>query len=221
MIQSSYNFQDIRCALLRNEKLPPDIQGREDALLLLMALLTDAIYFQRSLGRWSSLLDPINPYMPLSPHTEHKRMLSTLTTALDRWSESLPSVDPDLVVLHRYVGLYLAFPAVTGLAGSIGYPDTITTTKLDVKVPDMATKFAWQILDAAAAGSPNRASNLCSPWLPVVVFHGALLIWADVASSTSMYAPSKRILLPFILELQRMGWPCCAKLASTIERLMA
>jgi hypothetical protein len=220
MIQSPYKLQDLRAILLRGECLPSEVQGVEDALLLLLALLTDAIYLQRSLSRWSGHPDPINPFVPLSPRTEHQRMLSVLSVALDKWAQSFASIDPDEMVLYHYCRLYFILPEVTGLPGSVGYPETIKTTRPDVNITETVTKCAWQILDTAAASSSQRATT--SPlWLPVVVFHAALVIWTDIANCTSVYAPSKRVLVPFILELQRMGWPCCAKMASTLETLMA
>ena len=220
MIQSPYNLQHLRAILLRGECLPPEVEGGEDELLLLLTLLTDAIYLQRSLSRWSSDPDPINPFVPLSPHTEHQRMLSVLSVALDKWVQSFASINSDVMVLYHYCRLYLVFPEVTGLSGIVGYPETIKTTRPDVKIPETVTKCAWQILDTAAASSSQRAT-LSPLWLPVVVFHAALVIWTDIANCTSVYAPSKRVLVPFIFELQRMGWPCCAKMTSTLETLMA
>ena len=35
-----------------------------------------------------------------------------------------------------------------------------------------------------------------------------VVIWADVATCTSAHVPSKRTVVPFVLELQQMGWPC-------------
>ena len=220
MIHSPYDLQHLRAILLRGECLPPEVKGGEDALLLLLTLLTDAIYLQRSLSRWSGDPDPINPFVPLSPHTEHQRMLSILSIALDKWAQSFASINSDVMVLYHYCRLYLVLPEVTGLPGIVGYPETIKTTLPDVKIPETVTKCAWQILDTAAASSSQRATP--SPlWLPVVVFHAALVIWTDIANCTSVYTPSKRVLVPFILELQRMGWPCCAKMTSTLETLMA
>ena len=220
MIQTSHKLRDLRAALLRGECMPSDVRRREDALLLLLALLTDTIYLQRSLNRWSGDPDPINPFVPLSPYTEHQRMLSILAVAYDKWAQSFISVEPDVMVLYHYCRLYVVYPEVTGLAAGIGYPGPIRTKRPDVKIPETATKHAWQILDTAAANSSQR-TTIAPLWSPVVVFHAALVIWADIASCTSVYAPSKRVLVPFILELQRMQWPCSAKMASTLETLMA
>jgi hypothetical protein len=213
-------MQDLRAALLRNERITGEVRSGDDALLLLVAILTDLIYLQRSLSRYADHPDPINPFVPLSPHTEQQRMLSTLSSALDRWSESFDSLNPDIMVLYHYSRLYLTYPGVTSVAASIGYTESIKIVKADIKVPNTTAKFAWRILDTAAASSSRQGPKLCSPWLPVTIFHAALVIWADIATSASMYAPSKRILVPFILELQRMGWPCCLKMVSTLETLM-
>lgn len=220
MIRSSHNMQDLRGALLRNERIPHEVQSDDDALLLLVAMLTDSIYLQRSLNRWSNLPDPINPFVPLAPHTELERMLSILLSALDRWSDSFASPSPDIMVLYHYCRLFLAFPKVTSLAASIGYPDTINSAKPKFEILGTAVQFAWRILDSAAAANSRQSPKFCSPWLPVAIFHAALVIWAGIATSPSMSAPSKRVLVPFILELQRMGWPCCAKMASTLETLI-
>ena len=220
MIKSPYKLQTLRTILLRGDTLPPEVQGREDALLLLLALFTDAMYLQRSLSRWSGNPDPINPFVPLSPHTEHQRMLSILSVASENWAQSFPLIGSDVMVLYRYCQLYLIFPEITGLPARIGYPETIKATRPDVQIPETVTKCAWQILDTAAA-SPSKRAMTSPLWLPVVVFHAALVIWADIANCTSVYAPSKRVLVPFILELQGMAWPCCGKMASTLETLMA
>lgn len=189
-------------------------------MLILLALLTDAIYLKRSLARWSTQPDPVNPFVPLSPYTEHERMLASLRTALSGWQQSFHSVEPDVQLLHHYIQLYLVFSEVTTLAAGVGYPDTIIVDKPDITVPDTAAKFSWQILDAAAAVSSTKDSRLPSPWLPVVVFHAGLVIWADIAKCTATYVPSKRILVPFILELQQMPWPCASSMALTLEALM-
>jgi hypothetical protein len=124
------------------------------------------------------------------------------------------------MVLYHYTRLYLTFPEIISVAASIGYPESIKTVKPATKVPTTAAKFAWRILDTAAAASSRQGPKLCSPWLPVTIFHAAVVIWADIATCASMDTPSKRILVPFILELQRMGWPCCINMVSTLETLM-
>ena len=220
MVQSQHNLQDMRAALLLGSILPIDVKHQDDALLLLLALLTDAIYLQRSLGRWSTNPDPINPFAPLSPYTEHQRMLSRLRTALKGWLQSFTSIHSDIKVLYHYIQLYLTFPEVTSLAAGLGYPDAVHATKVDSKVPETAAKFVWQILDDTAAASSTNGVRLPSPWLPVIVFHAGLVIWADISNCTSAYVPSKRIVVPFILELQQMSWPCCSSMATTLETLM-
>lgn len=221
MIQSDYAIQDIRAALLRGEQLPTDIRGRDDALLLLLALLADSIYLQRSLGRWSSPLDTINPFVPLSPYSEHQRMLATLDTALERWLHSFDSIGEDINVLYHYVRLYLTMPELTSIAPAVGYPDAVVAKRPETQVLDAAAKIAWQILDTTAQATSISSTTLHSPWLPVVVFHAALVIWTDIVTSKAHYAPSKRILVPFVLELRQMRWPCCERMAATLETLIA
>jgi hypothetical protein len=220
MVESQHTLQDLRAALLLDSALPDDVQAGDDALLLLLVLITDAIYLQRSLGRWSTNPDPINPFAPLSPYTEHKRMLSTLNTALKRWFQSFSSIETDIKAFYYYVRLYLAFSEVTSLAARLGYPGAVHDDKSEAKVPDIAAKFAWQILDTAAVASSTNGVRLPYPWLPVIVFHAGLVISTDVSNCTSAYAPSKRIVVPFVLELQQMKWPCCSTMATALETLM-
>lgn len=220
MVRSKYSLQELRALLLRNQELPPDVLARDDALLLLLTILADAIYLQRSLSCWSTVPDSTNPFVPLSPYSERQRMHLAISTALTRLFTSLTAVDSDIRALYHYTELYLVFPAVTSLVTNVGYPNSAGLTRQNIKVPDRAGKFAWKILDTAAGVSSTTETRLRSPWLPIVVFHAALVIYTEIASSTTGNTPSKRILVPFILELKQMAWPCCTHMSVVLENLM-
>jgi hypothetical protein len=220
MPRSSARLQDCYARLLKGEPRPSDAANTEDAMVLLMALLSDTLYLQRSLSRVAAP-DPMNPFVPLSPHSEHERMHNVLFSALDTWLETFQRDERGIMVFYHYCCLYLAFPQVSGLASHACYPTGHEITEPKVPVSDTAVTHAWAILDNVAAGEINMSETMEPLWFPVAIYHAGLTIWAQTCGSRLAHASSTRILLPFIVEVQKFRWPCSAAMASSLQMLMA
>lgn len=236
---SKAEFQDVYRALIdaRSPTIGPllDVASHEDALLLLMALVSDLIYLRTSLGQ-SVCLDAlqdkcsfrVNPFVPFSSHTELERMENTLSLGLDRWYLHFHDcVPPEIMAFYYYCRLYLTCRQVLSLASLAGYLETgpFPVSSHEFSASDDTARLAWLILDSAAARSQALSGDcLCPTWLPVVVFHAGLVLWAKHTFGGVQVRAQKgvgKMLLPFKMELEGMPWPCCEEMAATLERLMA
>lgn len=237
MPSSGAEFQKVYNAFLE-DKGPQSITfplslSQEDAVLLLMAILSDLLYIRRSVGQHAHLTDPAqktarnlsNPFVPLSPHTETYRMQNIISSALDRWYSKFNTLSsPGMMAFYYYCRLYLSCPQILGLPHVVDYRgiDSVTGLSGLTAISDQSVQHAWRILDDAAARP--KSDLLCPLWLPIFVFHAGLVVWAkqqlDTTQDPNGYG-SNRILLPFKVELEGMPWPCCKEMAETLARLMA
>lgn len=240
MPSGNYDFQDIYRICVNhhevNQPLPSDMTSPDDALLLVIAFLSDLLYFRRSFAMLFQTSAkqhlqqscPGNPFVPLTPRTELNRLHDTLTSALDTWAQRFQSfMTPEVMSFYYYCRLQLACPELLNLprlAGHSLFSRTATDDYHGDPISDMAVSIAWSVLDVASRRSKDsRAQYLCPVWLPVCVFHAALVVWAQqtVAQTQGRRKHGSRImLLAFKLELAEMPWPCCADMTSTLERLM-
>lgn len=246
MPSSDLAFQDVYRNLLQesggNDKLLLFTMGsntREQAIILLLAILSDSMTIRRSLGSAANVISPVqmgayrhNPFVPYTAHTELERMQGQLLTALDRWYAKFQgSVGPEIIALYHYSKLYLSCPAISvfpqlaqhqhsGFSPSqVDAPDASS----EVNISDQSVSHAWSVLDIAAT-SPKCEETLCPAWMPIVVFHAALVVWASISYNKGCgrdKSGSKRALLAFKVELDSMPWPCCADMATFLQKLMS
>lgn len=207
--------------------------SQDDAVLVLMAMLSDLLYIRRSIGQHARHTDPANktvrnfhnPFVPLSPHTEIYRMQNIISSTLDRWYSTFNTLSsPGMMALYYYCRLYLSFSQILVLPHIVGYRGIKSDMGLDslTAISDHTVQHAWRILDDAAARP--KSDLLCPLWLPIIVFHASLVVWAKQQFGTTQHPNgygSNRILLPFKVELEGMPWPCCKEMTETLERLIA
>ena len=240
------NFQQVYRTFLQSEDnvstqnaaIFLDSNSQEDAILLLVAVLSDSICVRRSLGQIVLMADSAdagrhnhNPYVPLSPHTELDRMQDFLSRALDQWQRTFRSiVSAEAMALYHYCRLYLSCPKLLDLSRLAGYkPFTsklspqLTTSSSPIGVSDESMRHSWLVLDNAAVRS-NGSDTLCPAWVPIVVFHASLVVWAKLSltegSKSDTYGSTK-VLLAFKAELEKMEWPCCVEMVATLDKLMS
>ena len=244
---SGQDFQRIYQAFLQQEDedtaklqtISLNSGTQEDAILLLIAVLSDSICLRRSLGPMvltahSVVADQYkhNPYLPLSPHTEFGRMQRLLSGALDRWQREFQLiVSTEVMALYHYCRLYLSCPKISYLSQLASYKPSIATASLPesttggntIGVSDESISYSWLVLDSSAARS-KQSDSLCPAWLPIVVFHASLVVWAKLSisegSRNGTYGSTK-ILLAFKAELEKLEWPCCVEMMATLDRLMS
>lgn len=241
MPSSSYEFQDLYHILINQGEtsgsLPRDLTAPDDALLLLVAILSDMLFIRRSLKRivdvdlYRDTRPPgriSNPFVPLTPQTELDGMHSALGCALDRWHDRFQScVPPEIMAFYHYCRLFLSCAELLDLPRIAGYkPLSTPSTAIQqhIIVPDQVIRMAWLILDNAAERVKSPASDtMCPVWLPIMVFHAGLVVWAHQRFSDHQGAGnigSARVLVAFKVELESMPWSCCPGMAATLDELM-
>ncbi|KIW27411.1 uncharacterized protein PV07_07149 [Cladophialophora immunda] len=238
MPYSEYDFQDIYRTLLDESQpkasLPDDMTSPDDAFLLLMAVLSDIMSVQRSLYKVVSLSESQqssssfapNPFIPLTPAAELTRMNNALSSALDTWYDRFRGLMvPEIIAFRHYCGLHLTCPRILELP--FVAESTLSRSDFDhqpIIITDEAVRNAWLVLDHSAdAVRACTPETLCPVWLPIVVFHAALVVWAQQGlhkAGHSGISGSVRVLLAFKVELERMPWPCANNMAATLDRLM-
>lgn len=216
----------------------PRATFREDGLLLLIAIISDSICLNHALGPFcgptmSEEPTPYeyNPFVPFTPSTENRRIQASLEAALDRWDTIFHDLSSsEMLALHCYAKLYLSYPDLQILPQLVGYGpltfgepgsfESFTTLQCS-KVSHHSAQLAWLVLDHVA--SPKRTVEvMCPSWLPIAVFHAALVVWAKASFTTDSMDDrhgSTRALLAFQVELEKMCYPCCVEMAATLKRL--
>ncbi|KAB5576325.1 hypothetical protein GE09DRAFT_1185078 [Coniochaeta sp. 2T2.1] len=209
--------------------------SRDQALLLLLAILTDSITARRSLDSPSNAVNPahpvaykLNPFILYSDQAELARIQAQLSLALDRWDVKFGAlVSPDIKALALYCRLYLSCPVLSTLHRAVldnhAISPNLSGPSFNISVSDESVNYAWAILDTAAGGLPQ--SSLCPAWMPICVFHAALVVWANIRSDKGGGAGARhgsiRALLAFKVELEGMQWPCCGNMAAALQDLMS
>ncbi|KAJ9641257.1 hypothetical protein H2204_002935 [Knufia peltigerae] len=195
---SNHQFRTIYNSLTHGYDVPQDVKSREDALLLLTALLGDIIYTQRSrppdmsrIGPSASHTPPMlrNPYAPMSSMSQYSRLSSHLANALARWEQHFQQqVGSDIRALYYFTKVYLMCPNLWELPQLAGYgADNVpslpqSNTKFDI--PDKAIDLAWLVLDNCdkASKSPEHKMSI---WLPIILFMSSLVVWKKLHSQPS------------------------------------
>jgi hypothetical protein len=245
MPASNHDFHDIYTKLLLEEHpLPPNMTEQEDAVLLLSALLSDIITIHNVFSGFnlqsietlaprsamgSEPLPITSPFVPFSPLFEHQRMIFQISKGLVLWGERFMATMPeDVLSLFYFCNLCLYFPPALLLPQLSGYKLAVSlngpAAELDlgtIAVPETAMRYAWSIVDHVNVERlPDRAA--CPIWLPIVTYITALVVWANLKSSSiskSTYGTLK-VLGMFKAELQQMPWSCCTEMAKNLDDLM-
>lgn len=206
--------------------------SREQAILLLLAILSELIVIQRSLGAAVNVVSPAqkhNPFVPFSRKSELARMQNRLSVALDRWQRFYEdTMSPDIVALFYYCRLCLDCPEMPSLPYlaqyELAFPvkDSIVGPN-EIVISQKSLRHAWTLLDTAAI-CPKVENELCAAWLPIIVFQASLVVWADISLAKQGQRgtqASTRALLAFQIELETMPWPCSAVMAATLHRIIS
>ena len=237
MPSSPHNFNQIYGFLISGiEQLPPDLKADEDSLLLLLGICSDILFIQHSFSGLIPIVDPSdqstsNPYPPLSPSSETLRHHFIFSTALSRWHQHFGLfAGPDVLLMFYFCRMLLAFPDVLKLPKLAGYSSnrrersvspSISVAALP-RVSDEALDFSWRILENSSIHTVDSGSNVAI-WVPVIVFHAGLTVWAHVRqqnSTTKFITGTLRTLKMFKDELDNLVWPCCAEMSETLDHLM-
>jgi len=245
MPASNHNFHDVYMQLVLEElPLPLNMTEQEDAVLILSALLSDIITIHKVFSGFdlqsaellssqpstSNTLSVLNPFVPFSPFAENQRMLSQIFRSLDLWGERFkPIMSEDVLSLFYFCHMCLSFPQALLLPQLAEYEPAVVSSRgsrseLDlasVVISETAMRCAWLVVDHINIERlPDRAA--CPVWLPVVTYITALVVWANLKSSSmsrSTYGTLK-VLGLFKTELQQMPWPCCTEMAKNLDELM-
>lgn len=226
--------------ILYKDHIPQQEFSQEDSLLLIMALLSDLLYLRCSLRKVATTpsktsfpapspltQEASNPFTPFTPQVELDHMETTISLALEKWQRWFQGrTSSEFLALYHYIRMYLSFDQLLQLPKAAGYR-RMAPVSLDnnFSVSDQAVREAWKVLDCAAAVSQSLAADRLYPfWLPVIVFHAGLVIWARQSRANATGPPeyvSTRVLLAFKVELDAMPWPCCTEMSATLARLVS
>lgn len=239
------HFQNLYSSLLHEQDVYHSVHWLSgDPLLLLVAILSDAICIQRSLLPYSTKIPRVpsiavpsyddklsgqDPHPALSPISEYQRMSECLNNSLDRWHERFASDEGrPYLALFYFCRLYVDSPQLSQLPGLVEYPpnqvDSIQPPKRslhEMHISGKAVDYAWAILDHVGSREGGR-ENICPIWDPLIVFLAALVVWAKTQQHIEQGGGGGRMkqLLVFKLELDQMPWPCSAEMASTLDRIL-
>lgn len=236
---TSNGFDRVYASLLKTDNdFMPDLNAEGQPLLLLLAILSDSIAVRRSLASLarlgsSSSKTYVNarcaqsPYQVLSPSAEFRRMQDQLLNALDKWekmfgaqAEGNENAFFHFCRLHIVCDDLLVLPQLAKYAPAVQREGPYNAGG-SITVSDQAVAHAWTILENVDTKSTDEGT-ICPIWCPIVVFYGALAVWASIrqqGGQSTKYGSLKQ-LLAFKIELERMPWPCCEEMASTLDRLL-
>lgn len=241
------SFHDLYTSLLRGEHAYDSLrQMNNNPLLLLVAILSDIICMQRALipacMRTQQLVPDTRPSYDgkirlqdpppvLSPESEGQRMSEQLTDSLHKWYQNFSATGGhSYLALFYFCRLYVECPGLSYLLDLVEYPpkrrqnsQLCIASLHELPISDKAVDFSWMILDhvGSKVGGEEPAAFI---WDPLIVFLAALVVWAKtqqhVRYDTGSTGGRRKQLLPFKLELERMAWPCCTNMVTTIDRLI-
>jgi hypothetical protein len=243
---SPYSFHTVyRCLTSGPGSLPSDLKSHADSILLLSAILSDAIYVYWSLSASTagmqigghfegyfpgSLAIRPNFNTPLSARSELIRLTFTLNAALDRWESHFGEMtDKSTSAFFYFCKLFLACPEIRILPTLTNYLPTRTKVTESpiveddgkIVISEEALNFAWRVLDNINLDS-NPSTNNLSIWIPVILFYSALVVWQHLRKPTApgfQYGTLKALGL-FKKELQCLPWQCCEEMVRTLDELM-
>ena len=236
MPSSSHSFNDIYFRLVsQRTEIPGAAKSPENALFLLVALLSDHLYTRKMLqmtfpptggpksGHFYnfSTIPELSPFPTLSPMLESARINANLERALDAWVEAFNEVCPKTyMALYYYTRLRIVCPELEYLPKAVGYVLEVANglTGSDLKVSDESVRLSWLVVDHIDSSHADMASQTAI-WVPIILFHAALVVWQRSSSAASRQNGSSKILNPFISELEQVPWPCSKEMVKILRRL--
>lgn len=212
----------------------------EDALLLLTALWSDVVHVYRLFsgneisedvepqGPQSqlNLLRHCDPFAPLSPAVERARLQDKFQVALSNWDNVFATtVSDDIVALYQYCKMIASCAEILSLPSLAGYspvrkPQLSKHGNTASNIPSISNEtrdLAILVLAHATAKSGDPATRV-QIWLPVVVFHAGLAVWAHTIRGQAGQERKLRILSSFTRVLDGLPWPCCKEMVNTLQR---
>lgn len=219
MPSAAHSFRSIYNSLLHGFPLPPDLSNQEDALLLLVALFADIIYYQ-SAFRSRTVLDKAEGrawnYDSLSRDSEYLRLYEAFGSALSRWKRYFEQYSSDdMLVLYRFARMRLV------AAETITYRNIVATyTAFSEKPSDEAITLAWEVLDLMENVLEDHTQRM-SMWLPLAIFASAVVIWKGLLLNKESMGKHSRLkmLSMFKEKLVELPWPCCSRMIADLERM--
>ena len=225
MPNSRHAFRKSYGCLVGGHPLPSDVNGNEDALLLVLSLLSDIIRTYKTLPTTPALRDVSisgRPPAPLTVAYETACSQAVFAAALARWRQHFPLVSPDILMLHHIAELLILVPGMCKFPRLAGYPHRTKPSRGITRshISEKAADIAWRILDASECCRADSTAYL-SIWLPVSVFLAALVVWQHLEGGAPVVRGlrSTRALTMFTKELERLHWPCCTEMIATINNL--
>ncbi|KAK0301498.1 hypothetical protein LTR82_018295 [Friedmanniomyces endolithicus] len=219
-----------------NGSTPAGLSANADAIILMLALLSELLFLQHSYRTASFTLASaglneiqINHSYPIvltpaSASREYSDHEHRILRALRRWrSFFATTVSNEIMALSTYLELRLSYPHVDELPHVCGYGQPSRTIfsegTLAAKVAERSVRLAWLTLDYVDVQKRERQC-IEAVWLPSVLFHSALVLWKSQIDSECGATGSLKALELFARELDALPWPCCSTMAGCLRNLI-
>ncbi|KAK0786851.1 hypothetical protein LTR75_013069 [Friedmanniomyces endolithicus] len=237
MPNASYEFRTAYAALFStNGSNSAGLSENADALILILALLSELLFLQHSYRIASSPAAPsrsneiktFHSYpvalMPASASREYSDRERSIQRALRQWRYLFAATASDeTTALSTYTELRISYPHIDELPHTCGYAQPCHTVfsagMLAAKVSERSVRLAWLILDYVDV---QKREHQCTEavLLPSILFHSALVVWKSQTDVESGPPGSLKTLELFAKELDALPWPCCGAMARCLRNLI-
>jgi hypothetical protein len=216
MPNSNHHFRTVFNGMMHGLELPADVRSCEDALLLLVALLSDIIYMQHCHQVLHREDTRANPFLPLTVQGECDRLTADMSAALSRWEHHFKQdVGKDILALSYFAHLRLACLGLDELTHEVM---SKSGTARSIDISDRALDLAWIILEHC---HDLPESDTMAIWLPIILFQSALVVWQRLRSpSAARKYGTLSVLKAFGNEIAKLPWSCCGEMAEILDRLI-
>ncbi|KAK3075509.1 hypothetical protein LTR53_001126 [Teratosphaeriaceae sp. CCFEE 6253] len=213
------------------------LSDHADALVLLIALLSDRLFVEHSYrsvsqrpvtadmrnGHGANVLAYPAELMPASASRDYLDLEHRTLQSLHRWHDRFASAaTKEILALYYYAELRISYTNFGGLLRDCGYQSYQRLVSDEgathSEVSGQSVRLAWLVLDQVDVRKRRRES-LHAIWLPPVLFHSALIIWRSQTQQKTGPCGSLKALGLFAKELDELPWPCCGSMATCLRRL--
>ena len=207
------------------ESLPLDL-SLETRLLLLTAIVSETLslsYFVD--GSQANGGHNENPFLPLSPQRESKRMRESLSTGLKLcFSDEMIQSNPHYASYYYLCQLHLKFPFLLHFRDPVdqSFDDCCAIFRSfnpKLLISDDAIKECWRILEWTAQSNESSSSKWVEPWAPIAIWKAGLCLWIQLRVRKDLTYSFQTLLL-YARELEKFDmWSFSSCAASKLREL--
>jgi hypothetical protein len=206
----------------------PCASPTKDSLIMLTIILNEIITWGKNMHSLPS--DWLDMYSSRASNLsdQSSRYLVKIRRALAKWDRLYTvSATTETRTLFHFCSLYLEFPALVYLPILANFRPCVENSvsqassarrilQRNKQAAVGASRHAWLLFDRAC-----EQTNLAPPWLPIITYYAALVVWFDFRSQSegTNARGSIQLLRLFEEELRKMAWPCCSVFVENLNTL--